>query len=80
MGADIEITDPHRALIFGKTNLLGAKVDGTDIRSTAALILAGLVARGQTIVTGADQVDRGYDNIEEKLKSLGARIERVVEN
>jgi len=80
MGADIEITDPHRALIFGPTRLLGTRVDGTDIRCGAALILAGLVARGQTIVTGANQVDRGYENIEEKLKLLGAEIERIKEN
>jgi len=80
MGADIEITDPHRALIFGQTNLLGTKVDGTDIRSTAALVLAALVARGQTIVNGAEQLDRGYEKIEEKLKALGAKIERVVES
>lgn len=79
MGADIEITDPHRALIFGPTKLLGTKVDGTDIRSTAALILAGLAARGKTIVSGAEQVDRGYEKIEEKLKALGARIERIRE-
>jgi UDP-N-acetylglucosamine 1-carboxyvinyltransferase len=79
MGADIEITDPHRALIFGPTSLAGAKVDGTDIRSTAALLLAGLIARGQTIITGAEQIDRGYERIEEKLKNLGARIKRLKE-
>ncbi len=77
MGADIEITDPHRALIFGPTKLLGTKVDGTDIRSTVALILAGLIAKGKTIVSGAEQVDRGYEKIEQKLKSLGAKIQRV---
>ena len=80
MGADIEITDPHRALIFGKTKLLGTKVDGTDIRSTVTLILAGLIAKGKTVVSGAEQVDRGYEQIEEKLKLLGARIERIAEN
>jgi UDP-N-acetylglucosamine 1-carboxyvinyltransferase len=80
MGADIEITDPHRALIFGPAKLLGTKVDGNDIRSTMALILAGLTARGKTIVTGAEQIDRGYERIEEKLKILGARIERIKEN
>lgn len=79
MGADIEITDPHRALIFGPTRLLGTKVDGTDIRSTAALILAGLAGRGQTLVTGAEQLDRGYENLEQKLQKLGAKIERLNE-
>ncbi|MBU0476801.1 UDP-N-acetylglucosamine 1-carboxyvinyltransferase [Patescibacteria group bacterium] len=79
MGADIEITDPHRALIFGKKNLIGTKVNGNDIRAGAALILAGLAAKGQTIVTNAHQVDRGYEKIEEKLKKLGAKIERIKE-
>jgi len=79
MGADIEITDPHRALIFGPAKLLGTKVDGTDIRSTVALILAGLTAKGKTIVSGAEQADRGYEKIEKKLKSLGAKIERISE-
>ncbi|MDP2930601.1 MAG: UDP-N-acetylglucosamine 1-carboxyvinyltransferase [bacterium] len=80
MGADIEITDPHRALIFGKSNLLGTKVDGTDIRSTVTLILAGLIAKGETLVSGAEQVDRGYENIEQKLQKLGAKIKRIKEN
>jgi len=80
MGADIEITDPHRALIFGPTLLSGTKVDGTDIRSTAALLLAGLAAQGRTIITGAEQIDRGYEKIEEKLKALGAQIKRIVES
>ena len=80
MGADIEITDPHRALIFGKTPLLGTHVDSADIRGGATLILAGLVARGQTTITGVNQIDRGYEKIEEKLNALGARIERVIEN
>ena len=77
MGADIEITDPHRALIFGKKDLIGTKVDGSDIRSGAALILAGLIAKGETIVNNAYQIDRGHEKIEEKLKGLGAQIERI---
>ncbi|MDO8436323.1 MAG: UDP-N-acetylglucosamine 1-carboxyvinyltransferase [bacterium] len=77
MGADIEITDPHRALIFGKTELQGAKVDGSDIRAGAALILAGLLAKGETVVSNAHLIDRGYERLEEKLKTLGAKIERI---
>jgi UDP-N-acetylglucosamine 1-carboxyvinyltransferase len=77
MGADIEITDPHRALIFGKTPLFGTKVNSSDIRSGASLVLAGLIAKGQTIVENIEQIDRGYEKIEEKLKKLGAKIERV---
>ena len=77
MGADIEITDPHRALIFGKTPLFGTKVNSSDIRSGASLVLAGLIAKGQTIVENISQIDRGYEKLEEKLKKLGAKIERV---
>lgn len=77
MGADIEITDPHRALIFGKTELTGNKINSSDIRSGAALILAGLVAKNQTTIENITQIERGYEKIEEKLKKLGAKIERV---
>jgi UDP-N-acetylglucosamine 1-carboxyvinyltransferase len=77
MGADIEITDPHRALIFGKTELTGSKLNASDIRSGAALILAGLVAKGQTIIENVSQIERGHEKIEEKLRSLGAKIEKI---
>lgn len=77
MGADIEITDPHRALIFGKTELNGTKVDASDIRAGAALILAGLVARGETVVDNIHHIERGYEKIDDKLKSLGANIARI---
>jgi UDP-N-acetylglucosamine 1-carboxyvinyltransferase len=77
MGADIEITDPHRALIFGKTQLVGNKINSTDIRSGTALVLAALAAKGESIVEGVGQIDRGYERFDEKLKKLGAKIERV---
>ncbi|MDO8663709.1 MAG: UDP-N-acetylglucosamine 1-carboxyvinyltransferase [Candidatus Wildermuthbacteria bacterium] len=77
MGADIEITDPHRALIFGKTDLSGNKIDSNDIRSGAALILAGLIAKGQTQIENVSQIERGYEKLDEKLRNLGAKIERV---
>jgi UDP-N-acetylglucosamine 1-carboxyvinyltransferase len=77
MGADIEITDPHRALIFGKTELTGTKVDASDIRAGAALILAGLAAKGETIVDNIFHIERGYEKFDEKLRALGARIERI---
>jgi len=77
MGADIEITDPHRALIFGKTDLVGNKLDASDIRSGAALILAGLAAKGKTLVENISHVERGHEKIEEKLKKLGAKIEKI---
>jgi UDP-N-acetylglucosamine 1-carboxyvinyltransferase len=77
MGADIEITDPHRALIFGKTQLIGNKINSTDIRSGAALVLAALTAKGESIVEGIEQIERGYERFDEKLKKLGAKIERI---
>jgi len=77
MGADIEITDPHRALIFGKKELIGNKINASDIRSGAALILAGLIAKGQTTIENISQIERGHEKIEEKLKKLGAQIEKI---
>jgi len=77
MGADIEITDPHRALIFGKRELIGNKISATDIRSGAALILAGLISKEKTLIENISQIERGHEKIEEKLKKLGARIEKI---
>jgi len=77
MGADIEITDPHRALIFGKKDLIGNKISALDIRSGAALVLAGLAAKGQTLIGDISQIERGYEKFDEKLKKLGAQIERA---
>ena len=73
MGADIKI-EGRSAIIEGKNNLLGAPVKATDLRAGAALILAGLVADGKTEITDVHHIDRGYVNIEEKLKSLGAKL------
>ncbi len=77
MGADIEITDPHRALIFGKKELVGNKISALDIRSGAALVLAGLCAKGETQIGDISQIERGYEKFDEKLRNLGARIEKV---
>ena len=77
MGADIEITDPHRALIFGKRELIGNKINASDIRSGAALILAGLIGKGETLIDNISQIERGHEKIEEKLKKLGAQIEKI---
>lgn len=77
MGADIEITDPHRALIFGKRKLVGNKLNSTDIRSGAALVLAALAAKGQSVIEGVEQIDRGYESFDEKLGKLGANIKRL---
>jgi len=77
MGADIEVVDPHRALIFGKRELIGNKINASDIRSGAALILAALAARGESLVENISQIERGHEKIEEKLKKLGAKIEKI---
>ena len=77
MGADIEITDPHRALIFGKKELVGNKINASDIRSGAALILASLIAKGETLIDNISQIERGHEKIEEKLRKLGAQIKRI---
>ena len=77
MGADIEITDPHRALIFGKKELTGNNLNALDIRSGAALILASLISKEKTLIENISQIDRGYEKIEEKLRKLGAQIEKI---
>jgi UDP-N-acetylglucosamine 1-carboxyvinyltransferase len=77
MGADIEIVDPHRAFIYGKTPLRGLRIESWDIRAGASLILAGLVANGKTMIENVYQIDRGYERIEERLQKLGADIKRV---
>jgi UDP-N-acetylglucosamine 1-carboxyvinyltransferase len=76
MGADITI-DGRKAIVRGPTLLEGATVIASDLRASASLVLAGLVARGDTIVDRVYHIDRGYERIEEKLSRLGARIERV---
>ncbi len=76
MGANIRVKG-NIAVIQGTPFLSGAPVMATDLRASAALVLAGLAAQGKTIVQGLHHLDRGYENIEAKLRGLGARIERV---
>ena len=76
MGANAHILNPHQALIIGKTPLLGTTIYSYDLRSGAALIIAALIAKGTTVVQDAYQVDRGYEKIEERLRGIGAVIER----
>jgi len=77
MGADIEIVDPHRAFVFGKTPLKGFRIESWDIRAGASLVVAGLMAQGKTTIEDIEQIDRGYEKIEERLQKLGADIKRV---
>src|SRR5262249_49575874 len=73
LGADIEIEGPSAIVKGGKT-LSGAPVMASDLRASAALVLAGLAARGKTTVNRVYHIDRGYENIDGKLRQLGARI------
>ena len=75
MGANVTIKD-RMVFVVGKRNLHGAEVVSHDLRGGASLILAGLAAKGKTIIENINYVDRGYESIEEKLKILGANIER----
>ncbi len=75
MGADIR-TEGHHAIVRGVQRLSGAQVRSPDIRGGAALVLAGLVAEGETVVTGAHHLDRGYEDFPATLRSLGADVER----
>ena len=77
MGARIVLCDPHRAVVVGPSNLHGERLESPDIRAGMALLLAALCARGQSTINNIGQIDRGYEQIEDKLKKLGARIERV---
>ena len=76
LGADIQI-DGHTAIVRGNERLSGAPVMATDLRASASLILAGLVAGGETTIDRIYHLDRGYENIEEKLGALGAKIRRI---
>lgn len=77
MGAHIEFLNVHQALIIGPTKLKGRVVASNDIRAGAAMVVAGLAAEGETVVTDVQYIERGYDRLHEKLKSLGADIERL---
>jgi len=74
MGANVEILDPHRAIVIGPTPLIGKEIKAIDIRHGAALIIAALIAKGETIINQAEIIDRGYENIVERLKNIGADI------
>ena len=76
MGADVRI-DGHHALVSGVAGLSGAPVNCTDLRGGAALVLAGLVAQGRTVIDSIYHIDRGYEGYEDKLRSLGACVQRI---
>jgi UDP-N-acetylglucosamine 1-carboxyvinyltransferase len=76
MGADIKV-EGNRAIVTGETKLTGANVIASDLRASASLVLAGLVAEGETLIDRVYHLDRGYERIEAKLRSLGAEVHRV---
>jgi len=78
MGASIEVDGPH-AVIKGVASLTGAPVMASDLRASAGLVLAGLAAEGETVVSRVYHLDRGYEKLEDKLSALGANIQRVRE-
>ena len=77
MGAAITICDPHRAIVVGPRRLRGQRVESPDIRAGMAMLVAALCAEGTTEIGNIRQIDRGYERIDERLRSLGARITRV---
>jgi len=79
MGARIVLCDPHRAVVVGlerKYQLRGITMSSPDIRAGVALLIAALSAEGKSVIQNIEQIDRGYQNIDERLKNLGAQIER----
>lgn len=76
MGAHVEILNSHQALIIGPTQLQGRTVASNDIRAGVAMVLAALCAEGKTVITDIRYIERGYDRLDEKLRSLGAKIEK----
>jgi UDP-N-acetylglucosamine 1-carboxyvinyltransferase len=77
MGADITLCDPHRAIVSGPKRLRGERLESPDIRAGMAMLIAALCAEGRSEIGNVGQIDRGYERIDERLRDLGARIERV---
>ncbi|MEI7512771.1 MAG: UDP-N-acetylglucosamine 1-carboxyvinyltransferase [Candidatus Uhrbacteria bacterium] len=79
MGANAVIADPHRVVITGPTTLRGTEIRSLDLRAGATMVLAGLIAEGETIIHDAEIVYRGYEDLDGRLRSLGADIEQIHE-
>jgi UDP-N-acetylglucosamine 1-carboxyvinyltransferase len=77
MGAHVVLCDPHRCIVQGPTRLYGEVLESPDIRAGMALVLAALTASGESTIRNAGQIDRGYERVDEKLRQLGADIQRV---
>ncbi len=79
MGARIILCDPYRCVVQGPTQLYGERLESPDIRAGMALLLAALAAKGTSTIRNINQIDRGYENVDGKLRALGAKIQRVEE-
>jgi len=79
MGAKIILCDPHRAIVAGPSKLRGATLDSPDIRAGMALLIAALCAEGRSIINNVGQIERGYERIDDRLRQLGANVERVAD-
>jgi UDP-N-acetylglucosamine 1-carboxyvinyltransferase len=79
MGARIILCDPHRAVVVGPAQLRGGNVESPDIRAGMAILLAALCAKGESVIDNVGQIERGYERIDERLRALGAKIQRVDE-
>jgi UDP-N-acetylglucosamine 1-carboxyvinyltransferase len=77
MGAEITICDPHRAIVIGPRRLRGQRLSSPDIRAGMAMLIAAVCADGTSEIHNVRDIDRGYERIDERLRALGARIERV---
>jgi UDP-N-acetylglucosamine 1-carboxyvinyltransferase len=77
MGARVIVCDPHRAVVSGPSRLHGEPLSSPDIRAGMALLIAALCAEGTSEIANIREIDRGYEQIDERLRSLGARIQRV---
>lgn len=77
MGARITLCDPHRAVVSGPSTLHGERLSSPDVRAGMAMVIAAMAAHGESTISNIYQIERGYENIVEKLQSLGARIQRV---
>ncbi|MDX6645023.1 MAG: UDP-N-acetylglucosamine 1-carboxyvinyltransferase [Miltoncostaeaceae bacterium] len=77
MGARIVLCDPHRAVVSGPSQLYGERLESPDIRAGMAMLIASLAASGTSTIGNIGQIDRGYERIDERLRELGARVERV---
>ncbi|MDZ7611456.1 MAG: UDP-N-acetylglucosamine 1-carboxyvinyltransferase [Candidatus Moranbacteria bacterium] len=77
MGANTIMCDPHRVVVSGPSKLYGKRLSSPDLRAGITMVIAGIIAEGETVIDNIYQIDRGYENIDERLRNLGVEIERI---